>query len=254
MAITGWLLLLPAYAAPKWREYTDCKLLDNAFNDGDSFHVQHENRHYLFRLCYVDAPETETSLPDRVKAQAEYWDIEEKTCVRVGKDATRFTRKFLKDGFTVYTQLRDAKGRSDRKRYFAMIRVGDQYLSMALVENGLARVYGYRPDLPDGMDWKKYRAKLQSAERDAKRKGRGAWGASTSRPGIRIPEVEEQDVILPRSVAVYSLDGSNRRLCVLPKGTEVRVLGAESAFNVRIRYDDNGEPREGKCRKNEAGL
>jgi len=243
-----------ARGGTEWRIYRDCELMDNASNDGDSFHVKYQKRHYLFRLCFVDAPETESSIPERVKEQGEYWDIDEKATLRTGREAAKFTRNFLKDGFTVYTRFKDARGRSDRKRYYAMVQVGDEYLSMALVEQGLARIYGYRVELPDGMKSKKYRAKLQSAERRAKREGRGAWGSGRSRPGIRIPEVEEQDVVLPRSVAVYSLDKSPRLLAILPRGKKIHVLGAESAFNLRVSFDHEGETREGKCRRTEVGI
>ena len=229
-------------------------MIQNPFNDGDSFHVSHGDRHYLFRLCYVDAPETENSLPERVSEQAAYWEIDRKIALEIGRKAARFTREKLSEGFTVYTRFKDAKGRSDRKRYFAMIRVGDEYLSMSLVENGLARIYGYRPDLPDGTRWKEYRARLLKAEKEARREGRGGWGESRTRPRIEIPEIEEQDVVLPRSVAVHSLDESQRLMAILPKGTTVRVLGAESVFNVRVRYEDNGETREGKCRRTEVGI
>ena len=67
-----------ARAAKKWREYTGCNVIPNASNDGDSFHVKPSNiktRRYLFRLYFVDTPESEKSLPERLQEQADYFGI-----------------------------------------------------------------------------------------------------------------------------------------------------------------------------------
>ncbi len=56
-------------SAKEWTKLQGCTLLANPSNDGDSFHVRHDGKEYIFRLYFVDAPETETRFPDRVKAQ-----------------------------------------------------------------------------------------------------------------------------------------------------------------------------------------
>jgi endonuclease YncB( thermonuclease family) len=164
-------------AAGKWKVYEDATLIKNDFNDGDSFHVMCGKYHYIFRLYYVDTPETSASYPDRVQAQADYFDITFKEALKIGDDATRFTDKLLsRKSFTVYTKKEDARGNSKRKRYFAMIKIGDDWLSTLLVENGLARVYGMRTDLPDnGKPIRKYSARLKARERTAKKEHKGAW-------------------------------------------------------------------------------
>ena len=54
----------------------------------------------------------------------------------------------------MYTRKEDARGRGHR-RYYALVKARGKYLSLALVEAGLARVYGWRTDLPDGIGfWK----------------------------------------------------------------------------------------------------
>ena len=107
-----------ALAAKKWREYTGCTLIPNASNDGDSFHVKAGNiksKTYLFRLYFVDTPESEKSLPERLKEQADYFGIANPLdVVKVGKAAVAFTEKFLADGnFTVHSRL-SPHGRSGR--------------------------------------------------------------------------------------------------------------------------------------------
>ena len=58
--------------AGRWLTLTNCRYLPNAANDGDSFHVRAEGREYIFRLYFVDTPETDDGIPERVKEQAKY--------------------------------------------------------------------------------------------------------------------------------------------------------------------------------------
>ena len=41
-----------------WITLSNCQLITNKANDGDSFHVQANGTEYLVRLYFVDAPET----------------------------------------------------------------------------------------------------------------------------------------------------------------------------------------------------
>jgi len=164
-----------AVAGERWVVYENCRLLENEFNDGDSFHVACGRKHRIFRLYFVDAPETSNEYPDRVKEQAEYFGIRESDALKAGKAATRFTATFLSRGFTVYTKREDARGNSKLKRYFAMVKVGETWLSEELVGRGLARIYGLKTDLPGGLPARKYVADLNVRERAAQRKKKGAW-------------------------------------------------------------------------------
>ena len=41
-----------------WIVLNNCRLIVNPANDGDSFHVEHQGREHIFRLYFVDTPET----------------------------------------------------------------------------------------------------------------------------------------------------------------------------------------------------
>ena len=64
-----------ARADEHWVTYKDCRYLPNVANDGDSFHVRAAGREYIFRLYFVDAPETDMRIPDRVAEQAKYFHV-----------------------------------------------------------------------------------------------------------------------------------------------------------------------------------
>jgi endonuclease YncB( thermonuclease family) len=158
-----------------WKTYLHCTLVRNASNDGDSFHVMCDGKERIFRLHFVDCPETSNFVPKRLSEQAAYWNTSEKNVVEAGRAARRYALQKLKQPFIVYTAWEDAKGRSRIPRHFAMIRAGDKFLSEWLVRNGHARVYGYPKDLPDGTSKWTHREKLQKLEKSAKHSGKGAW-------------------------------------------------------------------------------
>jgi hypothetical protein len=55
-----------------WIVLNNCRLIANPANDGDSFHVSAGEKEYLFRLYFVDAPETDEMIPGRLVEQAKY--------------------------------------------------------------------------------------------------------------------------------------------------------------------------------------
>ena len=59
----------------KWVTMENCTLVTNASNDGDSFHVRVKRKEYIFRLYFVDSPETDATLADRLDEQAKYFGI-----------------------------------------------------------------------------------------------------------------------------------------------------------------------------------
>jgi endonuclease YncB( thermonuclease family) len=182
--------LLSAASAPaegRWRAYENAALIPHPFNDGDSFHVMIKGREHVFRLYFVDAPETDASFPDRLADQAKYWHTDPKSALLLGAQAARFTTDFLKSGFAVQTKDEDAKGRGEFPRRFALVRVGDRDLAEALVEQGLARVYGEETDLPDGTPADKVWSRLYAAQRRAKAGRRGGWGLQAVRRPDREP-------------------------------------------------------------------
>ncbi len=260
-----------AAAAKKWREYTGCRVIPNASNDGDSFHVKPTNvktRSYLFRLYFVDTPESESSLPERLQIQADYFGIPDpKDVVKVGKEAVKFTEKFLEDGnFTVYSRLSDALGRSAKDRDYAMVlNAAGQDLGTELVRNGLARVYGQGTDLSDLDAYKRdadaWFRRLRQVEVEAKKEKRGGWayagGPANPLAALTAPrEVAEQDVVLPRAIYLYPLDPANvRPLGTLQAGLTVRVLKGATPDKAHVRFtSSSGQVYEGLARFVDLGI
>ncbi len=260
-----------AAAAKKWREYTECTVIPNASNDGDSFHVKPTNiktKTYLFRLYFVDTPESEKSLPERLQEQADYFKIANPLdVVKVGKEAVRFTEKFLEDGkFTVYSRLADALGRSQKDRDYAMVlNAAGQDLGCELVRHGLARVYGSGTDLTEieayGKSEDFWWRRLRQAELEAKKEKLGGWayssGPANPLEALFAPrEVEEQDVVLARPIYLYSLDAPNGQpMGQLKAGLTVRVLKGATPDKAHVRFtSSSGQVYEGLARYTDLGL
>ncbi len=160
----------------------DCRLMPNASNDGDSFHVKADGKEFIFRIYFVDAPETSLEFPERVDEQAKYFGISAKEAVRIGKVAEDFTRSKLAKPFTVYTRWQDARGESRLPRYYAHVMVDDKTLGELLVANGLGRVFGMPAVMPNGMSAKAFDAHLKTLEAKAKSDHLGAWSVNAAAP------------------------------------------------------------------------
>ncbi len=260
-----------ADAAKKWREYTGCRVIPNASNDGDSFHVKPTNiktKSYLFRLYFVDTPESETSLPERLQVQAEYFGIADpKDVVKIGKAAVKFTEDFLADGnFTVYSRLSDALGRSDMDRDYAMVmNAAGEDLGTELVRNGLARVYGQGSDLSDLEPYKRdedaWFRRLRQVELEAKKEKRGAWaiagGPVNPLAALTTPrEVAEQDVVLARPIYLYPLAAPNGApMGQLRAGLTVHVVKGATPDKAHVRFtSSSGQVYEGLARFVDLGI
>ena len=122
-ALGGWLAVAGATAAAgeaPWTMIGGCSLVAWEGNDGDSFLVECPGQKpgkevsRVFRLYYVDTPESEDSLPERLEEQRAYWDLPDiRTVVKMGEAAKRFSRQFLAGGFCVHTLWEDAMGRPE---------------------------------------------------------------------------------------------------------------------------------------------
>lgn len=157
-----------------WEVLEGCRLLSRSGNDGDSFHVMHNGKEYIFRLYYVDTAETNLSYPARVADQARYFGISTEDTLRLGKEAVGFTARILsKAPFTVVTQWTDARGNSRLPRHYAFVITDDGDLDELLTAEGLVRVYGMKID--SGYGTQKQRV-LKQLELEAKRDKLGAWG------------------------------------------------------------------------------
>lgn len=158
-----------------WKELHGCKLIEASGNDGDSFHVEHLGKEYVFRLYLVDCPETDIFMITRNIEQIQDFGAPLEKLLIAGKLATELTKKLLSKPFTVLTKGENAMGRSELGRNYAFVTTSNNKdLGEIILEHGLGRSHGKSVDAPS------MRSDLRSkydrlAERE-KRKGSGAWG------------------------------------------------------------------------------
>jgi len=181
-ALLIWIaLLLPiekAGASGDWVTLENCRLIPNPANDGDSFHVVADGKEYLFRLYFVDAPETDAANPARLIEQAKHFGISVPQVIEVGEIAREFTRDKLAEPFTVFTRMSNAMGRSKLERFYAFVQTKDGDLGEQLVAKGLARIYGRSVTPPGASSYSAAAQKLQELEDQAKRQKLGGWAAN----------------------------------------------------------------------------
>ena len=172
---------LPAAARPErnvgqW-EKLESAVLGDGYMDGDSMYVRHKGKTYIFRLYFVDTPETDDRSQDRNREQASYFGVSTDRVIPLGEQAKKFTRSLLSGRqLTVWTRWQDARGASQQQRFFACIEVDGQDLADALVANGLARVFGASAVTHDGQSPDNRFARLRQLESRAKARKLGAWG------------------------------------------------------------------------------
>jgi competence ComEA-like helix-hairpin-helix protein len=163
----------------KWEVLERCRLVTNSIVDGDSFRVQHWGREYIFRLYFVDSPESDATLDERARDQAAYFGISPKDIPRAARLASQFTRETLTDKeFTVITRWQNAMGRSRLARFYAVVLVDGKNLAEELVANGHARIYGLRANWPDGPRSSTFINQLKNLEIKAREQQRGVWDES----------------------------------------------------------------------------
>jgi len=236
-------------AAKKWRVKEDCTVIANKSNDGDSFHVRVNKRHYLFRLYWVDTPETDANLPERVAEQAEYFGISSDDAVKYGKEAAAFTENFLKGTFTVHTKFADAMGRSERDRDYGIVEKNGTFLHIELVRAGLARIHGFQEVSDEMPPIGTMRMRIKAAEAEAKKEKRGAWSKGSGQG-----DAFSGPRILSRSITVLDTEDPSRALGVLRAGARIEILGAESPTLYRIQFKAGETDREGLCQKADLGI
>jgi DNA uptake protein ComE-like DNA-binding protein len=208
IALVGAAILWPALInlgardGPKdWIILENCRLLPNAANDGDSFHVSVNGKEYMFRLYFVDAPETDAANPPRLVEQAKHFGVTVPQVIEIGEAAKTFVREKLSELFTVTTRMAHAMGRSRGERFYAFVHTKDGDLGEQLVANGLARIYGTSAPPPGGITSAAEREKLTRLEEEAKRRGIGGWerlnvASATPRPS---PDASHSISVTPTS-------------------------------------------------------
>lgn len=162
-------------SVPKWEVLHGCQLLEHAENDGDTFYTLWNGKPFIFRLYSVDAPEMDSTLPDRVTEQAAYFGISRDQVPELAQAAKRHAAEFLKDGFTAVTCWQKARGPGSMERFFALLRVGERDLARELVAQGLVRIHGPAASWPEPSKTGAALRELRLIEADAKAQGAGGW-------------------------------------------------------------------------------
>jgi len=168
-------------AEKEWITLENCQLIDNASNDGDSFHIRSNGTEYLVRLYLVDAPETKSTEPGRLIEQAAYFSISVPQVIEIGEAAKKFVQTKLSQPFTVNTKMASGLGRSNIQRFYGFVQTKDGDLGELLVANGLARIHGTRSAPPGVKSATDEIQKLQELESQAKQAKRGGWNANTGK-------------------------------------------------------------------------
>jgi endonuclease YncB( thermonuclease family) len=165
---------------PGWERLDNCRLVPGEYMDGDSFHVLHNGKNHIFRLYFVDCPETDASFPKRIQDQMEDFGLANEAAVlKAGEQAKEFTKKKLSAPFTVLTKWEDARGNSRQSRYYAVILKGTKNLAEELASAGMARAYGMPADYPNATRGKQFRDSLRRLQATAIREKRGAFAGTT---------------------------------------------------------------------------
>lgn len=223
--------------------FDDVELLDRPNNDGDSFWVELGGEAFHLRLYYVDCPEISAQMDSdarRVREQTRYWALPDpKRTVHFGHETKRYTRKMLKEPFTVHTAFASAMGRSAEGRIYAFVQTAeDQDLATLLVKNGLARVLGIGRKTPDGVPRDEMIERLWDLELMTVLKRIGIWEEAVPDliPVLRRKEREEGEQLdalrkslYPESPPAEPLDPNTASLMQLQT-----IPGIGPVFSERI--------------------
>ena len=169
-----------------WDLLTGVSLVPTKSNDGDSFKVKHGNQTTIFRLYYVDTPESElkkyrdgNTNRERVAEQADYFGgLALTQATALGEAAKKFTLDLLNQGgFEVLTKYEGVYGPGRRYAFILVPWEGKRvFLHELLVDQGLARIHTKGTTLPNGRHTKDQKEQLQRREKKAQESARGGWG------------------------------------------------------------------------------
>jgi endonuclease YncB( thermonuclease family) len=162
-----------------WTTLEGVRFDEGQYADGDSFHVRHHGRSYVFRLYFVDAPELDNTFKTRTKAQARYFGITKAEARQIAREAAAFTAQQLARTFTVKTEWADARGAGHTPRFFAWIETDQGSLAELLVQRGYARCFGATAHIPDVARSEEILRRLKRAEALARHDKVGAWALSS---------------------------------------------------------------------------
>ncbi len=196
------LLLAVALCAPvavmAFEKLTNCRWVDHAGNDGDSFMVRTGEKQMLVRLYFVDCPETTVATDadaKRVREQARYFGVTDPAkVIAFGREALAFTKSVLDKPFIVHTTYANALGRSAGGRVYAFVTTHDgKDLASLLVENGWARAFGAKRSTPDGVSADVMQQRLTDLELQAMLMRTGVWSATDPNEIARLREMQRKE-------------------------------------------------------------
>ncbi len=136
--------------------------------DGDTFICKLENgKKERIRMIGIDTPESRPNKKARRDAKRSGRSLEE--IIRMGKKATKFTKRFLKKGRRVFLEF-DVERRDRYGRLLAYVWLDKKTLfNELIIREGYATVYTKPPNV-------KYADRFRKAQRMAIRERRGLWG------------------------------------------------------------------------------
>ena len=181
-------------AATALQAYAGARLIDDPYNDGDSFVVDASGQRLHLRLYFVDCPEAAanaTADARRMREQSRYFGLADpKRILEFGKEAKRFVDMSLAKPFTIHTAYASAMGRSTGRVYAFVTTSEGKDLATLLVGAGLARTRGVGMETPYGTSRQEMIERLKDIEAAAMLRRAGIW--SESRPD-RIAELRAQE-------------------------------------------------------------
>lgn len=167
-------------AQRNWEVLTDCHLVPNEYNDGDSFRVRSGEKEFVVRLYYVDAPEATLTYAERTREQSVHCGATLDATLQAGALARARVQELLALPFVVRTRWANAPGRGADPRYYVIVEVGERSLAEILIADGLARPKGVAPKLPSGEKGSAYVARLRAMEQKAREERRGLWAPAAA--------------------------------------------------------------------------
>lgn len=150
---------------------SNCKLVSNKYNDGDSFMVSYGGKQTEFRLYYADTPESKDKPYDdhkrRVRDQGkDLGGLSYTEAIKLGQKAKAFTKKVLSTPFTIYTKGELVYGGPRQYAFVQVLHNGERkWLHELLIEKGLGRMHTKGITTPDGLSYSKQKARLLKMQR-----------------------------------------------------------------------------------------
>ncbi len=164
-----------------WTTITHPEFVNGSHSDGDSVQVQYQGVEYIFRLYFVDTPETKSSALRRLESQAEYFGLPPRSSRRLmalGARASLFTREKLSKPFVIHTCWQRVDPESSNPSIRAFVETTEGDLAALLVSMGYAAIRRGTATAPhpDGRSAAQITAHLRNLEAIARSRQLGAWG------------------------------------------------------------------------------